>query len=243
MIWQFPLSTGSRESRFWSIPPCCLRRHSFAKRNPTISSIHGLDLGLPQSASSEQPLDRVDVLVHSAAVIHVRRTADWYRINTEGTLRLAESARAAGVRRFVFISSNAAGGRCESGDHILVESDSIEPLSHYGKSKRLAEQGLLKLHKPNEFEVVILRPSMFYGPPVPDRHIDVYHRILAGTMPMIGDGEYRRSITYIDNLVQATRLAMTHPAAAGEIFYVVDEPVYTTRAIHWKRWRALWMCR
>src|SRR6202035_829181 len=75
------------------------------------------------------------------------------------------------------------------------------------------------------------RPSMFYGPPVPDRHIDVYRRILSGTMPMVGNGHYRRSITYIDNLVQATRLAMTHSAAAGEIFYVVDEPVYTTRAI------------
>jgi nucleoside-diphosphate-sugar epimerase len=72
---------------------------------------------------------------------------------------------------------------------------------------------------------------MFYGPPVPDRHIDVYRRIIAGRMVMIGDGEYRRSITYIDNLVQATRLAMTHPSAAGETFYVVDEPIYSTRSI------------
>jgi nucleoside-diphosphate-sugar epimerase len=222
---------GISEIRAFVHPALLPSSAELRKRNPTISCVHGLDLGQSQAESSQKSLDGIDVLVHSAAMIHVRRTADWYRVNTEGTLRLAEAARAAGIRRFVFISSNAAGGRCDSCDHTLVESDSTEPLSHYGKSKRLAEQGLLKLHNPNEFEVVILRPSMFYGPPVPDRHIEVYRRVLAGTMPMIGSGEYRRSITYIDNLVQATRLAMTHPAAPGEIFYVVDEPVYTTRAI------------
>ena len=48
---------------------------------------------------------------------------------------------------------------------------------------------------------------------------------------MVGDGNYRRSVSYIDNLVQATRLAVIHPAAAGEVFYAVDDSVYTTRSI------------
>ncbi len=202
------------------------------ERNPLITSVHAIDLG-GQGPSKEldSGLRGVDILVHSAAVIHVHRTNDWYRINTEGTLRLAEAARAAGVRRFVFISSNAAGGRCNSETQVLTEADPAKPLSHYGRSKWLAEQGLMRMHKPGAFEIVVLRPSMFYGPPVPDRHIDVYRRIVSGRMPIVGDGNYRRSITYIDNLVQATRLAMTHPAAAGEIFYVVDDPIYTTRGI------------
>jgi nucleoside-diphosphate-sugar epimerase len=203
------------------------------KRNPSIESIHPLDLSLPEDELHvlNAALEGAEVLLHSAAVIHVRKTPDWYRINTEGTLRLARAARAAGVQRFVFISSNAAGGRCESEDQVLTESDSAKPLSHYGRSKWLAEQGLMQMHRPNEFEVTVLRPSMFYGPPVPDRHIDVYRRILAGRMPMIGSGDYRRSITFIDNLVQAVRLAIVHPAAGGEIFYVVDDPIYTTRTI------------
>ena len=87
------------------------------------------------------------------------------------------------------------------------------------------------MHQSGKFEIVILRPSMFYGPPVPDRHVDVYRRIISGRMPMVGHGDFRRSITYIDNLVQATRLAMTHRAASGETFYVVDQPIYSTRAI------------
>ena len=200
-------------------------------RNPSLTAVYPLDLGDARESLTDAAWRDVDVLLHSAGVIHVRRTADWYRINTEGTLRLARVARSAGVRRFVFVSSNAAGGRCESETQVLTESDPAKPLSHYGRSKLLAEQGLMEMHRAGEFEVVILRPSMFYGPPVPGRHIDVYRRILAGRMPVVGDGRYRRSITYIDNLVQAARLALTHPAASGEVFYVVDDPVYTTLGI------------
>lgn len=197
------------------------------------AAVHALDLAEPESVAAQcgSALAGVDVLLHSAAVIHVRRTADWYRVNTEGTLALARAAKAAGVRRFVFVSSNAAAGRCESASQVLTEADPPRPLSHYGRSKWLAEQGLMELHQPVGFEVAILRPSMFYGPPVPDRHVDVYRRILSGRMPVVGDGNFRRSITYIDNLVAAVRLAMTHPAASGETFFVVDEPVYTTRKI------------
>jgi nucleoside-diphosphate-sugar epimerase len=224
--------SGLREVKAFVHPSVLPVSAELRTLNPILSSVHALDLGrMEHSPEVDAALRGVDVLIHSAAVIHVHRTADWYRINTRGTIRLAQAARAAGVRRFVFISSNAAGGRCESDTQVLTESDPARPLSHYGRSKLLAEQALMEMHQQGVFEIVVLRPSMFYGPPVPDRHIDVYRRIVAGSMPMVGDGHYRRSITYIGNLVQATRLAMSHPAAAGEIFYVVDEPVYTTRSI------------
>jgi nucleoside-diphosphate-sugar epimerase len=95
----------------------------------------------------------------------------------------------------------------------------------------MAEQALLRLHTPGSFEVVILRPSMFYGPPVPDRHIDVYRRIRDGRFPVIGNGKYSRSITYIDHLVQAVMLASVKPQASGQTYYVVDDKVYTTLEI------------
>lgn len=176
-------------------------------------------------------LDGIETVVHAAGVIHVRKTQDWYDINTKGTIRLAQEARSAGVRRFVFVSSNAVGGRCRSVNHTLSESDAPMPMSHYGRSKLLAEQGLLLLHKPNQFEIVILRPSMFYGPPVPPRHIDVYRRIQNGRFPVIGTGLYRRSLTYIDHLVQAVMLASTRFEAAGQTYYVVDDRIYTTLEI------------
>src|SRR5262249_37451424 len=121
----------------------------------TLSSVPGPDSCGPLL---ERGLEGVDVVLHAAGAIHVRRTADWYRVNTAATLALGSAARQVGVRRFVFISSNAAGGASPSSDRLLTEDDPARPLSHYGRSKWLAEQGLLRLHDPPRFEVVILRP-------------------------------------------------------------------------------------
>jgi nucleoside-diphosphate-sugar epimerase len=197
-------------------------------RFPDVSSWITHDLSQPVSPKL---LEGFDAVLHTAAIMHVHGTGDWYRVNTEGTIRLATAAKEAGVRRFVFVSSNAAGGRSSDSTRLMQETDPPQPLSHYGKSKLLAEQGLLQLHEPQRFEVSILRPSMFYGPPVPDRHIDVYRRILTGRMPMIGGGDYARSVTHISHLVQACILALTCPAASGQTYYIVDDEVYTTRSI------------
>lgn len=170
-------------------------------------------------------------VVHSAGIIHPRRTGDWYRINRDGTLGLARAAKAARVRRFVFISSNAAQGAAASRDQLLDESMSCKPLSHYGRSKFEAEQGLLSLNDPGVFDVVIARPCMFYGPPVPARHVDIFKRIQRGRLPIVGDGNYARSLSFIDDLVAGVLLCLTHENAPGEIFNLCDERVYTTREV------------
>ena len=198
-----------------------------AARLSTRSTVAPLELG---PAFAAPPLNEVDTLIHTAGVIHVGHTRDWYDVNTQGTIALAQHARAAGVRRFVFISSIAAAGISVPGRD-LVETDPAKPLHHYGRSKLLAERALLGLQQPGTFEVVILRPSMFYGPPVPARHIDIYRRILTGRMPLVGGGNYNRSLVYIDNLVQLVWLAAESERAAGETYFAVDKPVYTTRSI------------
>jgi UDP-glucose 4-epimerase len=176
-------------------------------------------------------LDGADVVVHAAGIIHVRRPSDWDRVNTTGTAALAVAAKAAGVKRFVFVSSNAAGGASASAADVLTEDTPARPLSRYGRSKLRAEEALLALHEAGKFEVVILRPSMFYGPPVPERHADIYRRVQSGRMPLVGGGNYRRSVTHVENLVQAVRLAIVTPQASGQTYYVVDDEISTTRAI------------
>ena len=195
---------------------------------PWRSTVVEFDLAKPERTIPE--LTGVDVLVHTAAVIHVHKTSDWYAINARGTIELAKQAKAAGVRRFVFVSSIAAAGRSPA-DGDLVESDEPRPMHHYGRSKLIAERALLSMHEPQKFEVVVLRPSMFYGPPVPERHVEIYKRILHGWMPLIGGGKYRRSLVHIDNLVQAVRLAAIVPAAAGQTYFIVDRPIYTTYSV------------
>lgn len=171
----------------------------------------------------------VDTIFHAAGILHVRRTRDWYNINTAGTRRLLDGALAGGVTRFVNVSSNAAAGRSDSRERLLTEDDPPMPLSHYGRSKWLAEE--LLNAAADQIEVVNLRPCMFYGPPVPTRHVEIYKRIIHGKMPLVGSGDYARSLSHIDNLVQGCRLAMSHPAAKGETYYLSDRRTYTTKKV------------
>ncbi|MCY3020322.1 MAG: NAD-dependent epimerase/dehydratase family protein [Planctomycetota bacterium] len=171
------------------------------------------------------------MVLHAAGLIHVRRTRDWYAVNRDGTLALARAAKEAGVRRFVYVSSNAAQGRAASPQVLLTEDMPCCPGSHYGRSKYQAEQGLLTLHDPGRFDVVVARPCMFYGPPVPQRHVDIFQRIRRGRLPLVGGGQYARSLTYIDDLVACVLLCLTHPKAPGEIFNVCDARAYTTREV------------
>lgn len=168
-----------------------------------------------------------DTVLHAAGVLHVNKTSKWYDINTIGTINLIQCSQKAGVRRFVYISSNAAAGKGCSKNKPMCESDPPNPLSHYGLSKLLAEKEVLK----SPFEAVVLRPCMFYGPPVPSRHVKIYNQICRGLIPLVGHGNYQRSITYIDNLIQACLLALIHKKAPGEVFYIADKNVYTTKLI------------
>jgi nucleoside-diphosphate-sugar epimerase len=80
-------------------------------------------------------------------------------------------------------------------------------------------------------EKTVLRPCMFYGPPVPSRHVDIYRRMDSGWMPLVGGGGYARSLTHIDNLVLALRLALTKPAGSWQVYNIADREPYTTKQV------------
>ncbi len=184
---------------------------------------------LRDMASLRAAVRGVDSVVHGAAIMHVKRIAEYYDINTEGTRRLAEAAADARVGRFVYVSSNAAGGKSDSKERLLTEDDPSRPLSHYGRSKWLGEVAMFGLD--SSMGRVALRPSMFYGPPVPPRHVDIFRRVIHGRMPLVGGGDFARSVTHVENLVQGVRLALVHPAAAGRTYYIADRQVHTTRGV------------
>jgi nucleoside-diphosphate-sugar epimerase len=187
--------------------------------------------------SLERAVARADMVVHAAAIMHVRRIEEYYAINTQGTRNLAWAAAKAGVKRFVYVSTNAAAGKSTAPERLVRESDPDKPLSHYGRSKWLGERWLFEA--PGPMERIVLRPCMFYGAPVPKRHVEVYRRILRGRMPLVGGGDYARSLTYIDNLVQALRLSLSKKSAAGQVYNIADREPYTTRQVTEAMARAL----
>lgn len=175
-------------------------------------------------------------VIHLAGRAHVLREqvadplAEFRRVNVEGTLRLARMAVAAGVRRFVFVSSIGVNGRVS--DRPFVESDDPRPHDLYAVSKFEAEQGLGALAQETGLEVVIVRPPLVYGPGCPGNLARLLGLLRRGIPLPLGSVDNRRSMIGVDNLADMLALCLSHPAAAGQLFLVSDgEDVSTPRIL------------
>ncbi len=175
-------------------------------------------------------------VVHLAARVHVMRDdasdplAEFRRVNTEGTLNLARQAAQAGVKRFVFISTIKVNG--EGRDTPYRETDAPAPEDAYAMSKWEAEQGLHTVAQETGLEVVILRPPLVYGPGVKANFQRLIQTVARGWPLPLGAIRNRRSLLYLGNFVDAIRLCIEHPAAAGQTFLLDDgEPVSTPELI------------
>ena len=191
---------------------------------------------LTPDADWEPALAGVDAVVHLAARVHVMREAtadplaEFRRVNVGGTLNLARQAAAAGVRRFVFLSSVKVNG--EGGSAAYRETDPPAPQDAYGISKHEAELGLHEIAAETGIEVVIIRPPLVYGPGV-KANFHALLRAVARGMPLpLGAIHNRRSLVALDNLVDLIVTCIDHPAAANQTFLVSDgEDLSTTELI------------
>jgi nucleoside-diphosphate-sugar epimerase len=171
----------------------------------------------------------VNAVVHLANRAHVMNESDTnpfalYRsINTEGTLQLAHQAAAAGVKRFIFISSVKVNGESTlPGQRFSPASDSI-PSDPYGLSKYEAERGLKELSLKTGMEVVIIRPPLIYGPGVKANFLKMMRWVEKGIPLPLGSITNQRSLLGIDNFLDFIGVCLTHPKAAGQTFLISDD--------------------
>ncbi|MFJ4195322.1 UDP-glucose 4-epimerase family protein [Pseudomonas sp. NPDC089534] len=181
-------------------------------------------------------LDGVDVIVHAAARVHVMNEApgqsiDKFRdVNVKGTLRLAEQAIQAGVKRFIFISSIKVNGESTAAGQAFSADDIPQPLDAYGVSKFEAEQQLLQLAGTGLIEVVIIRPVLIYGPGVGANFKQMMHWLAKGIPLPFGAIHNLRSLVSLENVVDLVSVCVSHPRAANQIFLVSDgEDLSTTQ--------------
>ena len=169
----------------------------------------------------------VEAIVHLAARAHVLRdsTPDAYAlysaVNTRGTLRLAEAAAAAGVRRFVFLSSVRVHGERSTGAP-FTESSPLVADDPYGRSKADAERGLASLARGTQLEPVILRPPLVYGPQAGGNFARLVALVARGVPLPLGAVRNRRSLIFVGNLADAIVRSLDQPAAANQTFMVSD---------------------
>ena len=170
----------------------------------------------------------VNVIVHLAARVHVMHdtAADpltaFRAVNVDGTLNLARQAAAAGVKRFVFVSSVKVNGESTQLGREFTESDAPNPQDAYGQSKHEAEQGLRQLSADTGMEVVIIRPPLVYGPGVKANFAALMRAVQRGWPLPLGAVHNQRSLVALDNLVDFIVTCITHPQAANQTFLVSD---------------------
>jgi UDP-glucose 4-epimerase len=140
--------------------------------------------------------------------------------NTDATLNLARQAVAAGVKRFVFISSIKVNG--EGRELPYSEFDLPSPQDAYAISKWEAEQGLRAIESSTGMQVVILRPPLVYGPGVGANFLRLMRSVERGLPLPFGRVDNRRSLLYLGNFTDAIRVCLDHPAAAGQTFLLSD---------------------
>jgi nucleoside-diphosphate-sugar epimerase len=200
-------------------------------KNVVVASIDG-------STDWHDALAGCDAVVHLAARVHVmtETTADplneFRRVNVQGTLNLARQAAAAGVRRFVFVSSIKVNGEATQPGAPFTADDAPTPLDAYGVSKMEAEQGLREIARQTGMEVVIIRPPLVYGPGVKANFATMMRWLKRGVPLPLGAIHNQRSLVALDNLVDLIVTCLTHLAAANQTFMVSDgEDVSTTELL------------
>lgn len=169
-----------------------------------------------------------DCVIHAAGATKAKAEDDFYRINTEGTARLARMLCETGCLsgRFVFLSSLSVCGPLHETDGApITAADAPAPNTAYGRSKLQAEAELAKV---DGLDYVILRPTGVYGPREKDYYLmakSIAQRVdfAVGFKPQV------ITFIYVRDLVEAAYLALTH-GKSGSAYLLSDGEEYDSRA-------------
>jgi len=196
---------------------------------PFLSKIKFIEGDICDPAIVAEAMKGIDYVFHEAALPSVPRSvADPLAANraqVDGTLTVLLAAKKAGVRRVIYASSSSIYGDTEQ----LPKAETMppDPKSPYAVGKLAGEYYCKVFHALYGLETVSLRYFNVFGPRQDPRSryaavVPLFiTSILNGGRPVIhGDGTQSRDFTYIENVVAANILALTAPAAAGEVINV-----------------------
>ncbi len=196
---------------------------------PEYANFSTFDLNDTQDLKLQQSLSSVNVLIHSAARVHIMNDsaadplAEFKAANTMGTINLAKQAAQAGVKRFIFVSSIKVNGESTTNRPPFSSADLPAPKDAYGISKAEAEQQLLELGKQTSMEIVIIRPPLVYGEGVKANFASLMKLVDKGLpLPFRLVNKNKRSLVSVYNLVDLIKVCIEHPNAANQVFLASD---------------------
>lgn len=166
-----------------------------------------------------------DIVVHLAAIHRddVHDKNEYRRTNVDGAQNVASVCREKGISKIVFTSSVAVYG-----PSILPidENSRIQPANEYGRTKFEAEEALRKWHSEVKKSLIIVRPTVIFGPGNRGNVYNLFQQIASGKFFMVGSGSNKKSMAYIGNVV-----AFLETCISSDVHYAVlnysDSPPVT----------------
>lgn len=149
----------------------------------------------------------------------------YYDVNVQGMRNALEAMDANGVKRIVFTSSVAVYGLNKNNPD---EQFPVDPFNDYGKTKYQAEEVLQKWYAQGENRNVnIIRPTVIFGERNRGNVFNLLRQISSGKFMMIGNGNNKKSMAYVGNIVSCLRFFMEKLPEGYNVFNYVDKPDFT----------------
>ncbi|MGR6832914.1 NAD-dependent epimerase/dehydratase family protein [Aliivibrio wodanis] len=193
------------------------------------SSVHQVDT-LNTATNWQGAFTNINAIIHLAGLAHSQNLPDdeYQSVNVEGTLHLANEAAKAGVKRFVFVSSIGVNGTSTYQAPFSALSEE-KPHNTYAQSKYNAELGLKKIAEETGLEVVIVRPTLVYGPNAPGNFGSLTR--LVNKIPVLPFGlvNNKRDFISVQNLADLLITCANAPKAVGHTFLASDGKAVSTK--------------
>jgi UDP-glucose 4-epimerase len=187
---------------------------------------------LGPSTNWQAVLADVDAVVHLAARVHHQHEEHaveiYRRVNIEGTLHLASSAKQAGVRQFIFVSTVLVHGRSNDGRPPFSESDVLMPRGLYGESKAAAEAGLKELAQTGEMHITVIRPPLVYGSGAKGNFALLAKAVKFGLPLPLAAVDNHRAFLSVENLASFISWRLSAAGRNFDIFLVADQEQVST---------------
>lgn len=149
----------------------------------------------------------------------------YYDVNVQGMRNILEAMEANGIKRIVFTSSVAVYGLNKTNPK---EDHPVDPFNHYGKSKWEAEMVLQDWYKNHpDWNINILRPTVIFGERNRGNVYNLLKQISGGKFLMIGQGNNKKSMAYVGNIVAFIQFLIEQKTQGYNVFNYIDKPDFT----------------
>ena len=186
------------------------------------------------SRSNQSNFEEAKIIIHLAGKAHDTKNTsnpeEYYHVNTELTKKVFDAFLSSDAKVFITLSSVKAVADVVEGE--LFEDAVPNPITHYGKSKLLAEQYILSKNIPEGKRVYILRPCMIHGPGNKGNLNFLYKLVSKGLLWPLGAFKNKRSFTSIDNLMFIFKELIEREDISSGVYNVSDDiPLSTNEVI------------